>query len=220
MKKEKRKKKKNATKSKNPMWKGKKKKRREPKPRNPMKRYGKKRKKNATKPKNPMWKGKKKMQPNLETNVKRKEKKKKKRIENDDRPRPSVKEKKKTCLREQKVYGSHVYVFIYHNAMETQFWLLENTSNVFLVFMTHHSKIKELSDENLKLKTHPNKLLSRGTHQFWVMEDGNRVMGNGKLQIQTAPKSLVVIYGNFRYLTTQKVMCITFHMMWHKVFKS
>ena len=61
------------------------------------------------------------MQPNLETNVKRKEKKKKKRIEKDDRPRPGVKEKKKTCLREQKVYGSHVYVFIYHNAMETQF---------------------------------------------------------------------------------------------------
>ena len=104
--------------------------------------------------------------------------------------------------------------------METQFWLLENTSNVFLVSMTHHSKIKELSDENLKLKTHPNKLLSRGTHQFWVMDDENRVMGNGKLQIQTAPKSLAVIYGNFRYLTTQKVMCITFHMMWHKVFKS
>ena len=160
------------------------------------------------------------MQPNLETNVKKKEKKKKKRIEKDDRPRPGVKEKKKTCLREQKVYGSHVYVFIYHNAMETQFWLLENTSNVFSISMTHHSKIKELSDENLKLKTHPNKLLSCGTHQFWIMDDGNRVMGNGKLQIQTAPKSLVVIYGNFRYLTTQKVMCITFHMMWHKVFKS
>ena len=42
-----------------------------------------------------------------------------------------------------------------------------------------------------KLKTHPNKLLKHGTHQFWVMDDGNKVMSDRKLQIQTAPKKLM-----------------------------
>ena len=29
---------------------------------------------------------------------------------------------------------------------------------------------------------------SHGTHQFWVMSDENRVMGDGKQQIQTSPE--------------------------------
>jgi len=39
-----------------------------------------------------------------------------------------------------------------------------------------------------KLKTNPNKPNNCESHQFWVMGDGNRVMSDGKQQIQTAPK--------------------------------
>ena len=48
--------------------------------------------------------------------------------------------------------------------------------------ITHYSKIRELSDGNKNLKQKPNILLSRGSHNFWVMGNGNRIMS------QTAPK--------------------------------
>ena len=38
-----------------------------------------------------------------------------------------------------------------------------------------------------KLKTNPNTPFCRGTHQFWVMGHENKVMGDGKHEIQTAP---------------------------------
>ena len=53
---------------------------------------------------------------------------------------------------------------------------------MFSVSITHHLKIRELSDGNKNWKQSyekPNKLLSYGSHHFWVMSDGNRVMSYG-----------------------------------------
>jgi len=44
-------------------------------------------------------------------------------------------------------------VFNYKNVIENRVMETENSSNVFLVFITHNSKIRELSDGNKKLKT-------------------------------------------------------------------
>ena len=38
------------------------------------------------------------------------------------------------------------------------------------------------------------KQIKHRTHQFWVMDDGNKVMSDRKLQIQTAPKKLMWTY--------------------------
>ena len=61
----------------------------------------------------------------------------------------------------------------------------ENTSNMFSVFISHHSKIKELSDGNKNWKQIQTEFFFfffPGTYIFWVMSDGNKVMsyGNGK----------------------------------------
>ena len=53
---------------------------------------------------------------------------------------------------------------------------------MFSVFITHHSKIRKLSDENKNWKQsyeNPNNLFSHGSHHFWVMSYGNRVMSYG-----------------------------------------
>ena len=50
---------------------------------------------------------------------------------------------------------------------------------MFSVSITHHSKIRELSDGNKNWKQKPNGLLSHGSHHFWVMSDGKRVMSYG-----------------------------------------
>ena len=47
---------------------------------------------------------------------------------------------------------------------------------MFSVSITHHSKIRELSDGNNNWKQKSNGLLSYGSHHFWVMNYGNRVM--------------------------------------------
>ena len=49
---------------------------------------------------------------------------------------------------------------------------------MFLVSITHHSKLRELSDGNKNWKQKPIKLLSRGSHHFWVMGDRNRIMSD------------------------------------------
>ena len=179
----KKKRKKKETKPRNPMWKGKKRrkkkkkeedKNRETKPRPSVKE--KKKKKKETKPRNPMWKGK-----------KRRKKKKKKKT------RPNVKGKKKkkednACWREQKVWPDLTTLWLWvpqicvylpkcrHNFVSiTQIHL-----NV--VFNFHNSSLKNQRIEwwKQKLKTNPNKPNSHGAHQFWVISDENRMMGNGK----------------------------------------
>ena len=49
---------------------------------------------------------------------------------------------------------------------------------MFSVSITHHSKIRELNNGNKNWVMMPNTLLNHGsgTHIFWVMGDGNRVM--------------------------------------------
>ena len=50
------------------------------------------------------------------------------------------------------------------------------------VLSFHDSSLKNQRIEwrKQKLKINPNKLNNRGTHQFWVMSDENRLMGDGK----------------------------------------
>ena len=57
------------------------------------------------------------------------------------------------------------------------------------VFSFYNSSLKNQRIEwcKQKLKTNPNKPFSHGTHQFWAMGNENRVMGDGKQQIQTTP---------------------------------
>ena len=53
---------------------------------------------------------------------------------------------------------------------------------MFSVSITHQSKIRELSDGNKNWKQsyeNPNNLFSHGSHHFWVMSYGNRVMSYG-----------------------------------------
>ena len=69
--------------------------------------------------------------------------------------------------------------FNYKNAIENRVMGTENSQNVFLVFITHYSKIRELNDENKNWKQsyeNPNNLFSHGSHNFWVMSYENRVM--------------------------------------------
>ena len=49
------------------------------------------------------------------------------------------------------------------------------------VFSFHNSSLKNQRIEWWKqnLKTNPNKLFLHGSHHFWVMGDGNRVIGDG-----------------------------------------
>ena len=59
--------------------------------------------------------------------------------------------------------------FNYKNAIENRVMGTENSQNVFLVFITHYSKIRELNDENKNWKQsyeNPNNLFSHGSHNF------------------------------------------------------
>ena len=76
--------------------------------------------------------------------------------------------------------------FIYKNTIEL--WVMETgkSQNVFLISITHNSKIRELSDGNRVMKTElwkqsyylPNNLFAMGPTIFelWVMETENWVM--------------------------------------------
>ena len=57
----------------------------------------------------------------------------------------------------------------YKNVIENRVMETENTSNVFSVFITHYSKIRESSDRNKNWKQsyeNPNRLLSYESHYF------------------------------------------------------
>ena len=58
------------------------------------------------------------------------------------------------------------------------------------VFNFANSSLKNQKIERWKqkLKTNLNTPFYRGTHQFWVMGDENRVMDDRKHEIQTTPK--------------------------------
>ena len=55
---------------------------------------------------------------------------------------------------------------------------------MFSIFITHHSKIRDLSDENNNWKQNSNKPISHGSHHFWVIDDGNRVMRYGNMKFK------------------------------------
>ena len=141
-----------------------------------------------TKPSEKEWKKKKKKRNRTQkSNVKRKEKKE----EEEDQTQRERKKKKKednACWREQKVWPDLTTLWLWvpqicvylpkchHNFVSiTQIHL-----NV--VFSFHNSSLKSQRIKwwKQKLKTNPNKPNSHGTHQFWVISDENRVMGNGK----------------------------------------
>ena len=106
--------------------------------------------------------------------VKRK-KKEKKRRENELKNSGEEREKKKgPKVQLTLTSGSLHMCLITKMPLKT-----ENTSNVYSIFKTHNSKIRELSDGNKNWKQsyeNPNRLLSYGSHHFWVRSDGNRVM--------------------------------------------
>ena len=56
---------------------------------------------------------------------------------------------------------------------------------MFSVSITYHSKFWELSDRNKNWKQNyenPNNLFSNGSHYFWVMSYGNRIMSYENLK--------------------------------------
>ena len=57
------------------------------------------------------------------------------------------------------------------------------------VFSFHNSLLKNQRIEWWKqnLKTNPNKLSLCGSHHFWVMGDGNKVMGDGNTKTKQPP---------------------------------
>ena len=73
------------------------------------------------------------------------------------------------------IAAKYVGRFNYENDIEN--WVLEtkNTWNVFSVFITHHSKIKELSDEN-----NDPKLIQTNAHPWdsHDLDDGNRKLSD------------------------------------------
>ena len=136
----------------------KKEKKREPRPRNPVKRNGKKKCNQTQKP-----------------NVKRKKKIKKKKTSVKGKltePSEQKKKKVKSCSRCSDS-GSFRVCLITKMLLE-----IENTSNVFSVSITHHSKIEKLSDGNKNWKQKPNRLLSRRSYHFLVIGDENRVISD------------------------------------------
>ena len=65
--------------------------------------------------------------------------------------------------------------FNYENAIENWVLEIENTSNVFSVFITHHSKIRELSDGN-----NDSKLIQTNAHSWdpYDLDDRNRKLSD------------------------------------------
>ena len=70
--------------------------------------------------------------------------------------------------------------FIYKNTIELWVMETENNQNVFSVFITHNSKIRELSYGN-RVIVWPNNLFTMGPiiFELWVMETENWVMKFG-----------------------------------------
>ena len=100
--------------------------------------------------------------------------KKKKKKNSQRQPRKKKKKKKKWS----KVAAvSPLCVFNYNIAIELWVMEIENSQTLFSVFITHNSKIRELSDENRVMKTEllfAKQTFYYGFHHFWVMNYGNR----------------------------------------------
>ena len=113
--------------------------------------------------------------------------------------------KKKDGLVEERAIGSHwswqgkdrtqkmrptIWIYLQKCHHHSVFITLKHLK---CVFSFHYSSLKNQRIKwwKQKLKMNPNKLFSHGTHQFWIMGDGNRVMGDGKQQIKTAPYVLL-----------------------------
>ena len=116
---------------------------------------------------------KKKERMNWDEKGEKEEKKRKNELKNRERRKKSGEEREKRKKEKKNKMESEV--------KSCSWWVPQCVFN-YKNFITHHSKIRELSDRNKNWKQKPNILLSRGFHNFWVMSNGNRIMS------QTAPK--------------------------------
>ena len=80
-------------------------------------------------------------------------------------------------------------VFNYNIAIELWVMETENNQKLFLVSITHNSKIRELSDGNRVIETEllfAKQTFYYGSHYFWVMSYGNRELSYQKTQSKHA----------------------------------
>ena len=82
-----------------------------------------------------------------------------------------------------------LYVFNYNIVIELWVMKTENSQKLFLVSITHNSKIRELSDGNRVMETEllfAKQTFCRGSHHFWVMSYENRKLSYQKTQSKHA----------------------------------
>ena len=120
---------------------------------------------------------KKKKKPQNKPNQWKKKKEKKKEPNGQPRKR---KEKKKIKRCGWVLFVGPLCVFNYNIVIELWVMKTENNQNVFLVFITHNSKIRELNDGN-RVMDFPNNLFAIGPTIFelWVMKTENWVTKTG-----------------------------------------
>ena len=116
-------------------------------------------------------------------NQPRRRKKKKKKKNQTTNPREERKKKVKRCGWILLV-GS-LCVFNYNIVIELWVMKTENSQNVFLVSITHNSKIRKLSDGNRVMETElsfTKKPFYYGSHHFWIMGYGNWKLSYGNCE--------------------------------------
>ena len=97
------------------------------------------------------------------------------------KPNSQLGEERKKKSKVVKSYGWVLFVgplcvFNYNIAIELWVMETENSQNVFLVSITHNSKIRELSDGNRTMEielSFTKQPFCHGSHHFWVMSYGN-----------------------------------------------
>ena len=102
---------------------------------------------------------------------------------------PRKRKKKKKVKSGQKLwlvlFVGLLCVFNYNIAIELWVMEIENSQNVFLVSITHNSKIRELSDGNRVMETElsfTKQPFCYGSHYFWIMNYENWELSYGIYQ--------------------------------------
>ena len=80
-----------------------------------------------------------------------------------------------------------VYLQDYHHNLVSITWKHLKLDSSFHNSLLKNQRIKWWKQN---LKTQPNRLPLHRSHNFWVMRDENKVMGDGNTKIQTAPNPL------------------------------
>ena len=128
-----------------------------------------------------------------------KEKQKKKKTAQHEREKKK-KKKDQTDLTTYMLWVPQICVYLpkcHHNYVSI------TQKHLKVIFSFHNSSLKNQIIEwwKQKLKTHPNTLFNHGTHQFWVMGDGNRVIGDGNWKSKQPLKFQHDRFGSFSYNT-------------------